>query len=71
MTKIKVRAAEGLNVPMEHDPYAYIGADAVEVDGDSLYYRCLLADGDLVAAEDAAEPDTGSSKPAKTQKGSE
>ena len=45
MEKIKVKAADGLRVPMAHNPYEYIGDAPVEVDN-VLYYRRLIADGD-------------------------
>ncbi|WP_373325237.1 DUF2635 domain-containing protein [Neisseria blantyrii] len=50
---IKVRAAEGLRVPMEGMPHEYIGRETAEVDGESLYYRRLLDEGSLVAEEAA------------------
>ena len=59
MEKIKVKAADGLRVPMAHNPYEYIGDAPVEVDN-VLYYRRLIADGDLIAVSDGleAEPKT-------------
>lgn len=48
MNPIQVTAAAGLRVPLENNPHEYIGTEPVEVDGDSLYYRRLLADGDLL-----------------------
>lgn len=44
---IKVRAKEGLRVPREDNPHDYIDSAAVEVDGNSLYYRRLIDEGDL------------------------
>lgn len=48
MNLIQVIAAAGLRVPLENNPYEYIGTEPVEVDGSSLYYRRLLAEGDLL-----------------------
>ncbi|WP_274571556.1 DUF2635 domain-containing protein [Neisseria leonii] len=48
MNLINVKAADGLLVPQEGNPREYIGQKPVAVDGDSLYYRRLLADGDLL-----------------------
>lgn len=45
---MKVIAAAGLKVPMEHDPTRYITEhEAAEIDA-SHYYVRRLADGDLV-----------------------
>ena len=55
MSKIKVTAADGLRVPTEHNPHEYISQEPVEVDGNSLYYRRMIDDGDLVVVEDAAQ----------------
>lgn len=52
---MKVKAAEGLRVPMENRAHAYIEGAAVEVP-DSPYYRRLLTEGDLIKAADLAEP---------------
>ncbi|MFC3875316.1 DUF2635 domain-containing protein [Neisseria musculi] len=56
MDKIKVVAADGLRVPKEGRAHDYIGQEPVSVP-DTLYYRRLLADGDLLAAVDP-EPAT-------------
>ncbi|STZ75566.1 DUF2635 domain-containing protein [Bergeriella denitrificans] len=48
MSLISVKAANGLRVPLEGNPHEYIGQEPVQVDGESLYYRRLLADGDLL-----------------------
>ena len=45
---IKVKAAPGLAVPTEHNPHEYIGQEPAEVAADSLYYRRLLDDGDIL-----------------------
>lgn len=58
---IKVRAADGLRVPTEHNPHEYIAEAVVEIDENSLYYRRALADGDLVAV------DTKSAKTGKAE----
>ncbi|WP_311419632.1 DUF2635 domain-containing protein [Kingella denitrificans] len=69
MTTIKVQAAPGLRVPMAHHPHEYIGDDVpVDVDGDDMYYRRLLADGDLLLAEAPGEP-LKTEKPAAKGKG--
>lgn len=66
MDKIKVKAAAGLRVPMAHNPYEYIGDTPTEVDN-ALYYRRLVADGDLIQVSDglAAEPKTAKKKGAE------
>ncbi|MFV2030596.1 DUF2635 domain-containing protein [Neisseria sp. S1] len=51
---IKVTAADGLRVPKEGRPHDYIGQEATEVP-DTLYYRRLIADGDLIVTTDAAK----------------
>ena len=48
---MKVKAAEGLRVPKEHRAHEYIEQAPVEVP-DTLYYRMLVADGDLLAVEE-------------------
>lgn len=69
MTTIKVQAAPGLRVPMAHHPHEYIGDDVpVDVDGDDMYYRRLLADGDLLAVE-APDDTPKTEKPAAKGKG--
>lgn len=52
---MKVKAAEGLRVPMENRAHAYIEGAAVEVP-DSPYYRRLLTEGDLIRVAGLAEP---------------
>ncbi|ECC5191185.1 DUF2635 domain-containing protein [Salmonella enterica] len=47
---MKVRAAAGLQVPYENLPRRYIEQTPVDVP-DTIYYRRLLAAGDLVTAE--------------------
>lgn len=66
MNKIKVKAADGLRVPMAHNPYEYIGDTPVEVDN-ALYYRHLIAEGDLIQVSDglAADPKTAKKKGAE------
>ena len=69
MTTIKVQAAPDLRVPMAHHPHEYIGDDVpVDVDGDDMYYRRLLADGDLLAVE-APDDAPKTEKPAAKGKG--
>ncbi len=51
---MKVTAAANLRVPMENHAHDYIEQTPVTVP-DTLYYRRLLADGDLIAVP-AAEP---------------
>lgn len=53
---MRVKAAPGILVPMEHKPREYItDSKAVDVPA-SAYYRRRLADGDLVEAAPAAAP---------------
>jgi len=40
---MKVKAAEGLQVPREEDPRTYIGEEVVEVDASAYYIRRLAA----------------------------
>lgn len=47
MNKIKVKAAQGLRVPMADNPHQYIEQEAMEV-ADNVYYRRLIHDGDLI-----------------------
>lgn len=50
MSKILVKAAPGVEVPMEGAPRRYItGRESVQVE-DSAYYRRRIADGDLELA---------------------
>ena len=60
MNKIMVMAAKSLRVPMADNPHEYIEQEPVEVNGDEVYYRRLLADGDLILAETL--PETTSKK---------
>ncbi|MDK4527097.1 DUF2635 domain-containing protein [Kingella kingae] len=62
MNKIKVVAAYGLRVPFADNPHEYIEQEEVEVDGDNVYYRRLLAEGDLLID---AEPQTQPEKKGK------
>lgn len=49
---MKVKAAKGVRVPVEHKPHQYItDTEAVEVDN-TLYYQRRLADGDLVLVQE-------------------
>ena len=48
MNTILVTAAPDLRVPLENNPHEYIESSPVVVDSSSLYYRRLLADGDLL-----------------------
>ncbi|EKZ8805263.1 DUF2635 domain-containing protein [Salmonella enterica] len=47
---MKVRAAAGLQVPYENQPRRYIEQTPVNVP-DTIYYRRLLAAGDLVTVK--------------------
>ncbi|WP_423197449.1 DUF2635 domain-containing protein [Cupriavidus sp. H19C3] len=52
---MKVKAAPGLRVPKEDDPHRYITEDeAVEVPS-SAYYLRIVAEGDLIVSNDAAD----------------
>lgn len=71
---MRVRAAEGRSVPMEHKPRERIGAKAVTVP-DSTYYRRRVTAGDLVLAEPPAPTSTADdavssadTKPASTKR---
>ncbi|EGG3068899.1 DUF2635 domain-containing protein [Salmonella enterica] len=48
---MKVKAAAGLRVPYENQPRRYIEQEPVDVP-DTIYYRRLLAAGDLVNVSD-------------------
>lgn len=48
---MKVKAANGIKVPMENQPYHYIEQDVVEVE-DSIYYQRRINDGDLIVVND-------------------
>lgn len=61
MEKIKVKAADGLRVPMAHNPYEYIGDKPMEVDN-ALYYRRLIAEGDLIEVSDGLAAEAGTAK---------
>lgn len=50
---MKVKAVEGVRVPVEGQPHRYIEQEVVEVEN-SLYYQRRLADGDLVLVEEQA-----------------
>jgi hypothetical protein len=52
---VKVKASEGLRVPMELNPREYIEQEPVDVDVTPYYLR-RLADGDLVEVADEAAP---------------
>lgn len=45
-----VKAAPGVKVPLENQPYTYIEQEPVEVD-DSVYYQRRIADGDLIEVQ--------------------
>lgn len=47
---IRVKAIEGVRVPIEGQPHHYIEQEPVEVEN-TLYYQRRLADGDLVLVE--------------------
>ncbi|QGM80663.1 DUF2635 domain-containing protein [Otariodibacter oris] len=51
---MKVKAVDGVKVPMENQPYNYIVGDAVVEVEDSVYYHRRLSDGDLVLVEEQA-----------------
>ena len=48
MAKICVKAAPGVEVPVEGAPRRYITADQAVLVDDSAYYRRRMADGDLI-----------------------
>lgn len=56
MNKIMVVAEVGLRVPLAHNPHEYIEQTPVEVDGDDVYYRRAVADGDLLVLSNDAPP---------------
>ncbi|MCX8746143.1 DUF2635 domain-containing protein [Snodgrassella sp. B3088] len=57
--KMKVKAADGLRVPKEKRVNSYITTQLVNVP-DTLYYRRLVADGDLIMiTENFEENKTG------------
>ncbi|MDU7784831.1 MAG: DUF2635 domain-containing protein [Aggregatibacter aphrophilus] len=45
-----VKAAHGVKVPLENQPYAYIGQEPVEVES-TVYYQRRIADGDLIEVQ--------------------
>lgn len=47
---IKVKAVDGVRVPLEKHPHSYIEQEPVEVDN-TVYYQRRIADGDLVVVE--------------------
>lgn len=49
---MKVKAATGIKVPMEHQPFAYIEQTPVEVEP-SVYYQRRINDGDLIIVNEA------------------
>lgn len=56
--KILVVAAQGLRVPLADNPHQYIEQAPVCVNSDEVYYRRLLADGDLIRLpEDSKQPE--------------
>ncbi|ACA32335.1 DUF2635 domain-containing protein [Histophilus somni] len=48
---MKVKAAVGIKVPMENQPYRYIEQEPVEVE-DSIYYQRRINDGDLIVVNE-------------------
>ncbi|MEE6030332.1 DUF2635 domain-containing protein [Avibacterium paragallinarum] len=48
---MKVKAAVGIKVPMENQPYHYIEQEPVEVE-DSIYYQRRINDGDLIVVNE-------------------
>lgn len=45
-----VKAAPGVKVPLENQPYAYIGQEPVDVEN-TVYYQRRIADGDLIEVQ--------------------
>ncbi|GAP66266.1 hypothetical protein MBSD_n1570 [Mizugakiibacter sediminis] len=66
---MRVRAADGLRVPMEHAPRSYIEAKPQEV-ADTPYYRRRLAAGELVRVDAPAAPPAEAATPPAPKKGS-
>ena len=65
MSKILVKAAPGVEVPMEGAPRRYITSrEPVQVE-DSAYYRRRIADGDLELAAPKSVPAVKKEKEAK------
>lgn len=48
---MKVKAVQGIKVPMENQPYTYIEQEPVEVEN-SIYYQRRINDGDLVVVNE-------------------
>lgn len=71
MNKIMVVAEVGLRVPLAHNPHEYIEQTPVAVDGDDVYYRRAIADGDLLVLSNDASPAAGQSdqQPESNKKG--
>lgn len=71
MNKIMVVAEVGLRVPLAHNPHEYIEQTPVAVDGDDVYYRRAIADGDLLVLSNDAPPAAGQSdqQPESNKKG--
>ncbi|WP_439258301.1 DUF2635 domain-containing protein [Lonepinella sp. BR2271] len=63
-----VKAKDGVKVPFENNPAQVIEQEAVSV-ADSLYYRRLVQQGDLVIVENVAK--TKTSGKVKTEKGAD
>ncbi|WP_293766586.1 DUF2635 domain-containing protein [uncultured Aquitalea sp.] len=62
---MKVKAAPGIQVPMEDKPREFItDAEAVEVPN-STYYLRIVADGDLIDVEAVPAETDGAKKAAK------
>lgn len=51
--RVKVKAAEGVNVPYEFEPFRYIGEEAVDVEL-TVYYQRRIDDGDLLLVSEEA-----------------
>lgn len=47
---MKVKAAQGVKVPMENQLHVYIEQQSVDVDN-TVYYQRRIADGDLIVIE--------------------
>ncbi|PJG83769.1 DUF2635 domain-containing protein [Caviibacterium pharyngocola] len=52
---MKVKAKDGVKVPLEYQPAAFIEQEPVEVE-ESLYYRRRIADGDLIVVKEPRKP---------------
>ena len=53
---IKVRAADGLQVPLEGSPHEYINGRETVTVPDTAYYRRCIEYGDLVAVTEDTPP---------------